>query len=232
MSALVEVVACTVDDCLAAERGGAGRIELCSAISEGGLTPSLGTLLEARRRVSVPIVAMVRPRGGGFGYSEAEFDTMRRDAELLAPHADGLVVGMLTPEGDPDPRLEAFRGPTLVCHRAFDVARDPLSALESLIGFGFRRVLTSGGAATALEGASRLRELRERAAGRIEVLAGGGVRSGNVAEVVRLSQVDQVHLGPFRKATDAWSRHPAMSQHLGLDEDEVRRTVQALGTET
>ena len=183
---LLEIVASTVDDCLAAESGGADRIELCAAIATGGLTPSLGTLVEARKQVRLPLMAVVRPRAGGFCYSDAEFAVMMRDAAfLLERGADGIVFGILHSDGRVDTKrcgkmLELAGGRQTVFHRAFDVVPDPLRALDELIDLGFTRVLTSGQQKTALEGSELIRGLGDRARGRIEVLPGAGVRAHNV----------------------------------------------------
>jgi copper homeostasis protein len=200
---IVEIVCCSVEDALATEAGGADRIELCVALSSGGLTPSLGLLLEVKARTSLPVMAMVRPRAGGFVYSEAELAVMERDAELLAAHgADGIVFGILTEAGNIDTdacRRIAGKAPgrQLVFHRAFDSTPDPLVALETLIGLGFTRALTSGQRKTALDGTETLRQLQEKAAERIEILPGGGIRAHNVREVLERSGCRQVHLAPM-----------------------------------
>lgn len=199
----VEIVCCSVEDALAAEAGGADRIELCVALSSGGLTPSLGLLQEVKARTSLPVIAMVRPRAGGFVCSEAELAVLERDAELLAAHgADGIVFGTLTSSGNID--TDACRriagkalGQQLVFHRAFDLTPDPFLALETLISLGFTRVLTSGQRNTALEGAETLRQLQEQAAERIEILPGGGIRAHNVLEVLERSGCRQIHLAPM-----------------------------------
>src|ERR1035438_8985109 len=183
---LLEIVAATVDDCLAAESGGADRIELCAAIASGGLTPSPGTVAEARKRARISLMAMGRPRAGGFCYSEVDFAVMQRDASLLLEHgADGIVFGVLHSDGRVDTKrcgklLELAGGRLTVFHRAFDVVPDPLRALDKLIDLGFTRVLTSGQQKTALEGSELIRGLGDRARGRIEVLPGAGVRAHNV----------------------------------------------------
>jgi len=209
---LLEIVASTVTDCLAAESGGADRIELCAAIGTGGLTPSLGTLIEAKKRVRIPLMAMVRPRAGGFCYSEEEFATMRHDAALLVEHgADGIVFGLLHSDGSVDTArcgtlLEKAGSQQTVFHRAFDAVSDPMRALSDLIDLGFTRVLTAGQQKTAQDGRERLRELIVRAAGRIEILPGGGVRSHNVGELVAATGCTQVHLTAFSARCD-----PSMS---------------------
>src|SRR6266545_4567395 len=155
---VVEAVCCSADDCVEADAGGADRIELCGELVVGGLTPSLGTLIEALASTRVPIVQMIRPRAGGFCYSAREFATMRRDAELALAHgADGLVFGVLQESGEIDvPRCaelvalahsgggEGGGGRQTVFHRAFDVVPEPFAALEALIALDVTRILTSG----------------------------------------------------------------------------------------
>ena len=206
---LLEIVASTVEDCVAAESGGADRIELCAAIATGGLTPSLGTLIEAKKLVQIPVMVMVRPRAGGFCYSEADFAVMRRDATLLLEHgADGIVFGCLDADGSVDAArcsklLEIAKGKQSVFHRAFDAVPDAASTLDALIELGFTRVLTAGQKKTALDGQERLRELIARGQGRIEVLPGGGVRSHNVGQIVEATGCTQVHLTAFSSRCDA-----------------------------
>jgi copper homeostasis protein len=197
---LIEVAVGGVEGARVAHECGADRLELNAGLELGGLTPSLGALLEVRGATPLPVVAMVRPRAGGFAYSADEFRTMERDAELMLEHgADALALGVLTADGAID--LERCRGlirrvgpgREVVFHRAFDRVRDPHGALEQLIDLGVRRVLTSGQRASAAEGAELIRGLIERAAGRIEVLPGGGIRAGNVAEVVARTGAGQIH---------------------------------------
>jgi copper homeostasis protein len=205
---LLEIIASTVDDCLAAESGGADRIEMCAAIATGGLTPSLGTLIEAKQRVRIPIMVMVRPRAGGFCYSEADFDVMLRDAKtLLANGADGIVFGILRSDGTIDTDrcrkvLELAGSKQTVFHRAFDVVPDPTRALDELIDLGFTRVLTSGQQKTALEGRDLIGQLIARAGERIEVMPGGGVRLHNVQQIVQATRCTQVHLTAFTAQID------------------------------
>ena len=205
---LLEIIASTVDDCLIAESGGADRIEMCAAISTGGLTPSLGTLVEAKKRVRIPVMAMVRPRAGGFCYSDEDFHVMRRDAELLLKHgADGIVFGILHADGSIDTAhcsklLDLAGGNQTVFHRAFDVVPDPLQELDRLADLGFTRVLTSGQRKTAYEGRDRIRQLMLHAKGRIEVLPGGGVRPHNVHQLLEATGCTQVHLTAFSSRCD------------------------------
>jgi copper homeostasis protein len=204
---LLEIIACTVEDCVAAESGGADRIELCAAISTGGLTPSLGTLVEAKKRVKIPVMAMVRPRAGGFCYSDEDFAVMRRDAALMVEHgADGIVFGIVHADGSVGTKrcgkiVEIAGDRQTVFHRAFDVVAEPLRALDELVDLGFTRVLTSGQNKTAYEGRLLIERLIRRAAGRIEVLPGGGVRAHNVLELVEETGCTQVHMTAFSGQT-------------------------------
>ncbi|MBC8063200.1 MAG: copper homeostasis protein CutC [Chlorobia bacterium] len=204
----IEIVCCSVDDCVEAAEGGADRIELCGAITVGGLTPSIGTLIEAKRRVSLPIVAMVRPRGAGFAYSEAEFGNMVADADQLLIHgADGLVFGALNDDGTLNVLrmrriVDLVADKDKVCHRCFDVVPDPAYALEQLVDLGITRLLTSGQRAFASDGAPLIRKLVEQAAGRIEILPAGGLRMHNILDFLRETGCQCVHLAPLIEQTD------------------------------
>jgi copper homeostasis protein len=197
---LVEACVDSVESALAAEAGGAGRIELCDNLVEGGTTPSIGAITLARDALHVPIHVIVRPRGGDFLYSEREVETMRRDiAAIMGAGAAGVVIGALRADGTVDiettARLIAEARPLSVTfHRAFDLARDPFEALDALMALGADRVLTSGLAPTAPEGASLIADLVRRAAGRIGVLPGGGIRAGNAAALVAATGVTEIHV--------------------------------------
>jgi copper homeostasis protein len=196
---LLEVAVASVEDAVAAQSGGADRVELNTALAVGGMTPSLGWLIEVRQAVTVPIWAMVRPRAGGFFYSDAEFRAMRRDAELLLEHgADGIVFGVLNDDGAVDVArcrelVRQAGGGRCVFHRAFDVTPEPFQAIERLIDLGFRRVMTSGQEENAYNGTLLIKKLVSRSAGRIEVLPAGGVNRFTVADVVARTGCDQVH---------------------------------------
>ena len=248
MNILLEIVAATVDDCLAAESGGADRIELCAAIATGGLTPSLGTLIEVKKRVGIPLMAMIRPRAGGFAYSEADFAVMRRDAATLLEHgANGIVFGILHSDGTVDvtrcgKMLEVAGGKQTVFHRAFDVVPDPTSALDQLMDLGFTRVLTSGQQKTALEGSERIRRLIARTGQRIEVLPGGGIRAHNVLQLVEATRCTQVHMTAYATQVDlsavdspvSFDSIPdaAFPAHQRVDRETVQRvreTIDSIG---
>ncbi len=196
---VLEVIATSVDDCRAAEAGGADRIELCSALTLGGLTPSLGLLATARQATRLPIMAMLRPRPGGFCYSASEFAVLCADAEVLLAHgADGLVFGCLHADGTVDSErsatVVALAGARqTVFHRAFDVTPNAWAALDALLTAGVTRLLSSGQRATALEGAANLAAYRAYVGERLQILPGGGVTLANVQDVLQLSGADQVH---------------------------------------
>jgi copper homeostasis protein len=194
-----EVCVDSAEAALAAQEGGADRVELCSDLLEGGLTPTHGTLKVARERLRIKIMAMVRPRGGDFCYSDVELAVMRED--LLAAKAlgaDGIVFGLLQPDGtidrDRTRDLVACARPLPVTfHRAFDMTRDPFEALDVLIDLGVDRVLTSGQEPSVIEGLSLITELGRRAGGRIIVMPGGGITARNVARVVNEAGVNEIH---------------------------------------
>ena len=199
-SVLVEACVDSVESALAAERGGARRLELCDNLADGGTTPSAGMIAAVKAAVRIPVFVIVRPRGGGFIYSNAELDVMRRDTGAAVDlGADGVVVGVLRPEAGIDsPRLQtlvaAARGLPVTFHRAFDLVPDQHEALEMLVTAGVSRILSSGGAPTAIEGADTIASLVSAAGARLTVVAGGGIREEHVAELVRRSGVREIHI--------------------------------------
>ena len=208
---LLEVCIASVEDAIAAAVGGADRLELNLALELGGLTPSLGLLAEVKRAVSLPIIAMVRPRAGDFCFSRREQTVMLRDAELLLAHeADGLACGALDAQGEIDlafwSEFIQFAGEReTVFHRAFDELQNQPRALEALIELGATRVLTSGAAATAWEGAEQLAQLAKQANGRIEILPAAGISAAGVAPLVHATGCRQIH-GSFRDPQSPWPR--------------------------
>ena len=239
---LVEACVDAVEGAVLAERAGARRLELCAALAEGGTTPSAGTIAAVKAHVGIPVVVMVRPRGGDFLYSGAELEVMERDVHAArALGADGIATGALTADGEVDAAalraLVAAAAPLPVTvHRAFDVAPDLDAALEAVIAAGARRVLTAGGAPTAGEGAAALARLVRQAAGRAAIMAGGGVDAASAAALVRDAGVRELHVGgsvPVPAAAHA--RRPAPSfarpapppghQLLSPDPDRLRAVV-------
>ncbi len=196
---LVEACVGSVAEALAAERGGADRLELCDDLSVGGITPSAQLVAEVKSRVRIPVSVMIRPRGGSYVHSASELDHMRRDIDQArALGADMLVVGILDERGLVNSKATADlvrRAGALpvTFHLAFDALEDQRQGLDTLIDAGVSRVLTSGGAPTALEGADALADLVEQAAARIAIMAGGTVRAHNVAAIVARSGVREVH---------------------------------------
>lgn len=206
---LVEACVDTVASAVAAERGGARRLELCDDLVEGGTTPSAGMIATVRERVSVPVFVIVRPRGGDFLYDADDVAVMLRDVEAARGNgADGVVIGALTAEGRVDAELtrrlvDAARPLAVTFHRAFDVVRDQHEALDTLLAFGVDRVLTSGGAPTALEGMPRIRRLVAHAGGGIALLAGGRVDASNAARIVAETGVRELHVRGTERVTSA-----------------------------
>jgi copper homeostasis protein len=199
VTVLVEACVESVEEAVIAERAGAGRLELCANMAVGGTTPSPEVLAAVKQRVRIPVAAMVRPRGGSFVFSNDEIAQTWRDLDTMKSlGADGLVFGILNADGSLDSdRTREFvvrAGSTPVTmHLAFDVVPDQLATLDVLIDAGVARVLTSGGTGIAEKGIVMLSALVERAAGRIEIMAGGKVRAHNVQAIVRGSGVREVH---------------------------------------
>ncbi|HMG71091.1 MAG TPA: copper homeostasis protein CutC [Gemmatimonadaceae bacterium] len=196
---LVEAAVETPESALAAERAGADRIELCENLSEGGTTPGEGLIAAVTERTRIPVFVLIRPRAGGFVYSRNEFEEMTRDIERAGSLGiAGIVTGALTAQGRVDVGLtraliEAAAGLPVTFHRAIDSAANLPAALEETIEAGASRVLTSGGAATALEGMDVVAALADQAGDRIAVVAAGGIREHNVRDVIARTGVCEVH---------------------------------------
>ena len=210
---LLEICCGSLEDALEAEAGGADRVELCSSLFFGGLTPSFGTIAEAKRRLRIPAIVMIRPRGGGFCYTELEFAAMAADAEAaVAQDVAGLVFGILTPDGAVDRvrtrRLREIAGRRdAVFHRAFDVTPDPFRALDELVDLGITRVLTSGQQDTVPEGLDLIKRLVDHAGDRIQVMPGGGIRPFNFDDVIARTGCRQIHVAAFTTRRDDSTRH-------------------------
>ncbi len=244
MRPLIEVCVEGVDGLLAAQDGGADRVELCASLLEGGLTPSMGVVREALRRARVPFHVIVRPRGGDFLYSDAEFAAMLLDVESLRDAGvAGVVVGCLGPDGEVDELrtralVERARPLSATFHRAFDMTRDPAEALEVLVRCGVDRVLTSGARDTALDGLDTLRMLHEQAGDRIVVLGCGGLRPETIGRVRRETGLRELH---FSAGTERPSRMRHRNAEVAMggtglereytntltDPDLVARTIRA-----
>jgi copper homeostasis protein len=225
---LLEIAVDTLDRALAAERGGAHRIELCRELSNGGLTPSVELMRLAREQVRLPIFAMIRPRAGDFAYSEADFAEMQRDVTVAAQTGmDGLVLGIIADGGRVDIErtrrlVELARPLPVTFHRAFDVTADLRKALEDVIRTGAARILTSGGATSAEAGVGCLTNLVETASTRIVVVPGGGITAMNVAHIAKTTGAREFHAGLSSVIADG-------EPDEWRFEEEVRKLARALG---
>ena len=236
---VLEIAANSLASALAAQEGGASRIELCAALELGGLTPSPGQIALVREKLSIAVHVLIRPRAGDFAYADEEHATMLADiAHCATAGCDGVVIGALTADGDVDVArcrelVSAAGQLDLTFHRAIDVCRDPAAALEAVIGLGFKRVLSSGGVASAMEGSGNLRRLIERAAGRIEIMPGAGVGTDNIAALMAATGAREFHASVKRTLPSRMRFAPRDA--LGMaggetrsDAAEVRRLVEAL----
>ena len=247
MSVLVEACVDAIDSALEASYGGADRIELCGELLQGGVTPSAGLIGMVWECVEIPVFVLIRPRPGDFLYTHDERDVMLRDIDVAKSlDVNGVVVGALTPAGDVDVDfmhdvLEAANPLEVTFHRAFDFVRDQDAALDALIELGVDRILTSGGAPTAFEGAPVIKRLVERAGPALVVLAGGSITAANAAEVVRATGVSEVHVRAaarvesemvHRRADITLARPstPGDYDRMATRADEVRRVVAALSS--
>lgn len=199
MSYILEVIGFNIESCRIAQVAGANRIELCDNPEDGGTTPSYGFVKAARRLLSIELYPIIRPRGGDFLYSEAEFEIMKSDVQLCKElGSDGVVIGMLNEDGTVDkPRCKQLvdlaypMGVTF--HRAFDRAANPFEALEDVIAIGCERILTSGQKPTATEGSGLIKELITQAEERIIIMPGSGVRSENIIDLAKATGAVQFH---------------------------------------
>ncbi|GAA5187700.1 copper homeostasis protein CutC [Rugosimonospora acidiphila] len=227
-----EICIDSVEGAVAAEQAGADRVELCSALFDGGLTPSIGTIETAVKSVSrIRVHVIVRPRGGDFIYSPAEIESMVRDVRAaVAAGAHGIVIGALTPEGDIDldttrRLIEAAGDASITFHRAFDMVRDPFAALEQLVELGVNRVLTSGQESSVLEGAPLIAELVKRAGDRITILAGGGINVRNISRIIAETGVRELHFtASVTSDSPAVYRNPVPLMGGVLHRPEYQRT--------
>jgi len=220
----VEIVVYNIESALRAQEGGADRIELCDNPSEGGTTPSFGTIEAVRQNVNLDVYVMIRPRGGDFHYSNYEFHCMKRDIDQCQKiSVDGVVFGILNADGTLDKKrckelIDRARPIKVTCHRAFDMTRDPFEALEDCIEVGFHRILTAGHRATAPEGADLIAELIEKANGRIAIMPGSGVNENTVEELVRKSKATEIHFSATAFRESAMTYRNEKIAGMGSDE--------------
>lgn len=245
MKIQVEICCGSATDALAASQGGAQRIELNSALSLGGLTPSPATLTLAKQWTGLPVIAMVRCRGAGFCYSEKEFDVLLQDARILLENgADGIAFGALSSqrqiqESQTRAMIDLAHqfGKEFVFHRAFDCLDDGCAGVEQLIRWGADRLLSSGQKATASQGADLLKILQERYGDQIEILGGSGIHAGNAAALIRDTGLRQIHSScrhwvkdpTTQTAEVSYAMDPQYSFHYDcVSEDKVRALVNAV----
>lgn len=218
----LEVLVDSVESGRAALAGGADRLEVCQNLFEGGTTPSAGLVAALRHEVTLPLNVMIRPRGGDFCYSKSELEVMRHDIRIARESgASGVVLGALRPDGTVDAEavaeLMALARPLSVTfHRAIDMTRDLGEALETLVGLGVDRVLTSGGEATVIEGVDAIAALVRQAGDRIVVMPGGGIRERNVEKVVALTGAKEIHVSGSR-AVESRMEHRNTRVFMGKD---------------
>ena len=239
---LLEVCVDSIESALAAERGGAHRIELCSSLMEGGVTPSAGLISSIRRKLSIDVHVMIRPRGGDFSYSAEEFETMEQDV-LTAKQlgANAVVFGILTNDGDVDVSrtrhlVQTARPLKTTFHRAFDMSRDLSKSLADVIEAGADRVLTSGGEQSVEDGIPRIAKLVQAAGQRVAVMVGSGITESNVHRIIRETGVREIHASlrasvpsPMRYRNDKISMGSVKGREydrLIVIEDSVRRLLE------
>jgi copper homeostasis protein len=200
MDVVVEICVQGIESALAAQAGGADRVELCEDLAVGGVTPGAGAIAVACRRLIVPVHVLIRPRGGNFIYTEAEFEVMRHDIQVARSlGAAGVVIGLLDPAQAIDRErtarlIEAAHPLSITFHKAFDHTADSIEALDDLIGLGVERVLTSGGMAKAVDGLDRLVALNRRAAGRVIIMAGGRITETDTPTLTNAG-LREIHVG-------------------------------------
>lgn len=238
--AILEVAANSVASARAAQAGGAARVELCTALEVGGLTPSHAMIGLVRERLDISVYVLIRPRAGDFVFHELEIETMCRDIETCAAlGCDGVVVGALNAEGRIDMGacgvlLDAAGSMGVTFHRAFDLTFDPRRALEDIVTLGCERVLTSGAQPDAMRGAALIHALVTQAGERLAVMPGAGVNSGNVAALAKATGASEFHASAKRSLPSRFAvETPFTDMSAGesrSDEGEVRALVAALGT--
>lgn len=232
---MIEICVEGIDGLVAAQEGGADRVELCASLLEGGLTPSMGVIRAALRVATIPFHVIIRPRGGDFLYSELEFESMVEDIKALREMGvAGVVIGCLTADGRIDETrtrqlVEAARPMKVTCHRAFDMTADYREAIEALVRAGVDRVLTSGQRDTATEGVEILRDSVGAADGRIVIMACGALDENNIAQIRRDTGVDEMHFAALQTIKSGMDfRNP----HVGMGGTAIEREYEVTLTDT
>lgn len=217
---VLEICIDSVESAIAAELGGADRVELCANLFEGGTTPSYGMIEQVRKNISIDMNVIIRPRAGDFLYTEHEFRIMKKDIEIAkAQGANGVVIGILNPSGNIDIErtselIQLAKPMSVTFHRAFDMAKDPFTSLEELISLGVDRLLTSGQERTALEGIDLLKELINLANDRIIIMPGAGVNERNIDKILTKTGAKEIHTSA-RKAHESKMIHRVSHVYMG-----------------
>ncbi len=226
----VEICASSVQSAVYAQEGGAHRIELCCNLKEGGLTPSAGTIQLVRKWLAIEVFVLIRPRSGDFCYSDMEFETMLKEVFFCKENGvDGVVFGVLKKDNTIDRQrnallIEAARPMQVTFHRAFDCLPDPSEGLEQLVQMGVDRVLTSGQAASAIEGQEMIRALTRQANQRIGILPGGGLHQKNVEDFINFTKVEEVHLSA-KQAISSGENSLFAAHYYETNVEEVRAVI-------
>ncbi len=223
---ILEICCGDIASVIEAQRGGADRVELCSALGEGGVTPSFGLIYEARSMEGIKLNVLIRPRGGDFLYSEEEIRIMIEDIYMaLEIGADGVVIGALLPDGSVDMKtcsrlIDAAHGMEVTFHRAFDMVADADKALADVIELGCSRILTSGLSQTAEQGIPMLRCMVEKAKGRISIMPGSGVSADNARRIIEETGAYEIHASARSEMASAMTyRNPSVCMGAsGVDE--------------
>lgn len=221
---ILEVVVYNIESALQAQQGGADRIELCDNPGEGGTTPSYGTIQIVRKKLSIDIFVMIRPRGGDFHYSAEEFESMKTDIEQCKKlKVDGVVFGILHTDGTIDKKrckelVDLARPMKVTCHRAFDMTKDSSKSLEDCIEVGFDRILTSGRHAKAVAGIEVLTELVRKANSRIIIMPGSGVNEQNAGAIVAKTGVHELHFSAIVQRDSAMQFKNELLTGMGSNE--------------
>jgi copper homeostasis protein len=230
----LEVCANTLTSALAAQEGGAIRVELCDNLGEGGTTPSYGQIKLARKLLHIKLYVLIRPREGDFLYTDTEFEIMKADVQnCIDIGCDGVVIGILNQDGSIDTKrcaelvkMAKDKGLGVTFHRAFDMCNDMDKALEEIIAMGCERILTSGGKSTAIEGANVIAHLIQKAAGRIIIMPGSGVSESTVADLIHYTKAKEIHSsarGPVKSNMEYHNDHIILSRDH-LDEYSILMT--------
>lgn len=228
----IEVCIDSVQSAINSEKGGAIRVELCDNLFEGGTTPSAGTIAITRKQISIGLQVIIRPRGGDFLFSDLEMEIMKHDVQTAKNlGADGVVIGILTPEGKVDKArcaelISIARPMNVTFHRAFDMTVDPFEALEDIVELGCERILTSGQQKSAIEGKALIAELHQKADGRIIIMPGAGIDEYNIDQMIACG-VEECHVAarkPERSGMQFQNSRVFMGGTLRLPEYEIQVT--------